>query len=93
MLSAVTFNGICVKPNQDRRAIATDKDIVVLRKQWGRLLTSMFLSSASDRLPALIYQRIEGQKNSRILKAFFRRKEGELTCLLWHVKESIFEMK
>lgn len=53
----------------------------------------MFLSSASDRLPALIYQRIEGQKNSRILKAFFRRKEGELTRLLWHVKESIFEMK
>lgn len=32
MLSAVTFNGICVKPNQDRHIIATDKDIVVAQK-------------------------------------------------------------
>lgn len=93
MLNAVTFNGICVKPSQDRHIIATDKGIVVLRKQWERLLTSMFLSSASNRSPALICQRLKCQKNSRILKAFFRRREGELTLLPWCVKESIFEMK
>lgn len=90
MLSTVTFNGICVKTNQDRHIIA--KDILVLREQWGKLLTSMFLSSASNRLPTLICKRIKGQKDPRVLKAFFRRRKAKLT-LLWGVRESIFEFK
>lgn len=85
MLSTVTFNGICVKTNQDRHIIA--KDILVLR-----MLTSMFLSSASNGLPTLICKRIKGQKDPRVLKAFFRRRKAKLT-LLWGVRESTFEFK
>lgn len=74
MLRTVTFNGICVKTNQD-------KDFLVFRKQWGKLLTSMFLSAASDRLPALIWKRIKGTKELYAFKRLFQEK-GKLTLLL-----------
>lgn len=46
---AATFNGIC--------GYTIANDILVLIKQWGKLLISMFLSSASNMLLALIYKR------------------------------------
>lgn len=59
----------------------------------GKAVNFHVLVFSPNRLTALICKRIKGQKNSRVLKAFFRRRKGKLTLLLGGVRESIFESK
>lgn len=74
MLRPITFNGIRVKTNQDRHIIVRDKDILVLRKQWGKLLTSMFLSSSLKEFTRLHLKKNKKSKELQSFKSLFQEK-------------------